>query len=45
MEEFCIYLSDLTDEAQERLIEFLGNNGNYDVIPIVVLERRDDDEW
>lgn len=45
MEEFCIYLSDLTDETQERLIEFLGNNGNYDVIPIVVLERRDDDEW
>ena len=40
MEEvFEIYIHDLTEEAQARLIEFLGDNGNYDVFPIAEITR------
>lgn len=51
MNEFCIYLSDLNERAQERLIKFLGgSNGNYDVIPIAILtndeeDGEEDEEW
>lgn len=35
-----IFLSDLTPECQQRLIEFLGgDNGNYDVFPIVTINN------
>ena len=33
-----IYWDDLTPEKQEELLEVLGDNGNYDVIPIAVIE-------
>lgn len=37
---FEIYWNDLTPECQARLFEFLGGeNGNYDVFPIVTLEK------
>ncbi len=33
-----IYWNDLTAEKQQELLNALGDNGNYDVFPIVVLE-------
>lgn len=33
-----IYWKDLTAEKQQELLNLLGDNGNYDVFPIVVLE-------
>lgn len=36
-----IYLDDLTPEKQEEILEALdGDDGNYDVFPIVTLELR-----
>lgn len=34
-----LFLKDLTEEAQQKLINFLGENGNYDVIPIVAFSK------
>ena len=37
-----IYLDDLTPEKQEEILEALGGeDGNYDVFPIVTLEFED----
>lgn len=44
MGNFEIYWDDLTDECKERLFEFLGDNGNYDVLPICTLYSDDDDD-
>ena len=33
-----IYWNDLTAEKQQELLNVLGDNGNYDDFPIVVLE-------
>lgn len=33
-----IYWNDLTAEKQQELLNALGDNGNYDVFPIAVLE-------
>lgn len=33
-----IYFGDLCKEKQEEIIEALGDNGNYDVFPIAVIE-------
>lgn len=41
---FEIYIHDLTEEAQARLIEFLGDNGNYDVFPIAEITREVSEE-
>jgi len=44
---FEIFIQDLKEDVQEKLIEFLGgDNGNYDVFPIVTLTEcnEDDDE-
>ena len=35
---FGFYINDLTDEAKDRFIQFLGDNGNHDVIPLFVYE-------
>lgn len=32
------YWDDLTKEKQEEILEILGENGNWDVIPFCVLE-------
>ena len=41
---FEIYWSDLTEECQKKLYEFLGGeNGNYDMIPLAILEEEDTD--
>ena len=45
MKQFEIYIQDLKPEIQEELIEFLGGeNGNYDVIPIVTIDQYEDNE-
>lgn len=38
-----IYWGDLCKEKQEEILETLGENGNYDVFPIAVLEIEDED--
>lgn len=44
MEYMRIYWEDLTPEAQKRLFDFLGDNGNYDVFPIAVIRKPDPDD-
>ena len=37
--QFEIYFGDLNERAQKELVEFLGGeNGNFDVTPIAVLD-------
>jgi hypothetical protein len=44
MKQIEFYIQDLTPEAQNRFIEFLGgDNGNYDVIPFCVFEQEDEE--
>ena len=44
MRTFEIYFQYLTPDKQQELFEFLGGeNGNYDVFPLVTLEIEDDD--
>lgn len=42
-DEFELYLSDLTDNAQKEVLEFLwvsvGTEGNYDVVPLTILQK------
>ena len=41
---FELYWNDLTEAAQKNLFDFLGGeNGNYDVFPIVTLEVEADE--
>lgn len=41
-----IYWKDLTPEKQQEILDELGDNGNYDVIPIATLNfEEDEDEW
>lgn len=38
MEKIELFFYDLTPEAQKKVLKFLkGDNGNYDVIPIITL--------
>ena len=46
-----LYWDDLSVEAKERLLELLGENGNYDVFPLAELvfenetdEKREENE-
>lgn len=42
---FEFYWNDLTEECQQRLLEFLGGeNGNYDTFPFATLEIEEDEE-
>lgn len=38
-----IYLSDLKPEVQEEVLKLLGDL-NWDVVPLCILEKEDDDE-
>jgi hypothetical protein len=38
-----IYLCDLKEEVQEEVIQYLGDNGNYDVYPIAVIMKGEDE--
>lgn len=33
-----IYWDDLTPEKQKEILNLLGDNGNYDVIPLAIIE-------
>ena len=33
-----IYWNDLTEEKKKELLNILGDNGNYDVVPIATIE-------
>ena len=37
MNEVSIYLYDLTTEKQKELINAMGDDGNYNVFPIITL--------
>ena len=39
-----IYWDDLTPEKQQEIFEALGENGNFDVFPIVTLEFEDEED-
>ena len=44
MAEFEIYLSDLTEQAQESLGKIIDlENSNYDVLPLTTLYFEEDD--
>lgn len=34
---FAIFWDDLTDLCQQELLDYLGDNGNFDVVPIAVI--------
>ena len=38
------FLNDLTEEAQRSLVEFLGDDGNYDVFPLLTITKTEDDQ-
>ena len=38
METVEIYWKDITAEKQQEILELLGDNGNYDVFPIAVID-------
>ena len=38
-----LYWDDLSAEAKERLLELLGENGNYDVFPLTELVFENDE--
>lgn len=44
METLELFLQDLTEESQKKLIDFFGDNGNYDIFPLVILEKYEDEE-
>ena len=39
-----IYWDDLTESKQREILEALGDNGNYDVIPIATIEVEQEEE-
>ena len=34
-----LYWEDLTEEAQNKILNALGDNNNYDIFPIVEIEE------
>jgi len=46
MKTFEIMFDDLTEEAQQRFLEFQGledsADGNYDIVPIAIVELEDE---
>lgn len=38
MKTIEIYWSDLTETKQQEILELFGDNGNYDVFPLAVME-------
>ena len=39
-----LFFDDLTEEAKQRVLAFLGDDGNYDVMPLVIMERPEEEE-
>lgn len=44
MAQIEIYWDDLKPEKQQEILEALGENGNYDVFPLAVLEFEEEQE-
>lgn len=42
--KIAFFFNDLTKEAQKSLVEFLGDNGNYDVFPLLTITKTEDDQ-
>lgn len=40
-----IYFDDLIPEKQNEILEALGDNGNYDIIPIAEIPCEEDDNY
>ncbi len=40
-----IYWQDLTEEAQRRILDEFGENCNFDVFPIAVLAKEEEDDY
>lgn len=38
-----IYWDDLTPDKQQEILDALGDNGNYDVIPLAIIEFEEED--
>ena len=43
MKTIEIYWDDLKPEKQKELLRVIGDNGNYDIFPIFILELEDDE--
>jgi hypothetical protein len=44
MKVFEIFFDDLNDDTKKQLVEFLGGeNGNYDVVPLITIEMEVED--
>ena len=39
-----IYWNDLTKEKQKEIVDIIGEDGNYDIYPIAIIEIEDCDE-
>ena len=39
-----IYQNDLTKEKQKEIVDIIGDDGNYDIYPIAIVEIEDCDE-
>ena len=39
-----IYWNDLTKEKQKEIVDIIGDDGNYDIYPIAIVEIEDCDE-
>ena len=42
MKTIEIYWNDLTKKKQQELLDVLGDNGNYDVFPLAIIEVEGD---
>ena len=38
-----IYFDDLTKEKQDEILEAIGDNGNYDIVPIATICSPEED--
>ena len=41
MKQIAIYWDDLTPKKQQEILEELGDNGNWDVIPMATIDIED----
>ncbi len=41
MAQVEIYIQDLTEEKQKEIIKMLGDNGNYDIVPIATINKEE----
>lgn len=42
MRQVEIYWDDLSDKGKQKIFEALGDNGNYDVFPLAILDFEED---